>query len=98
MKGRRQGRSIVLVTPDATRSMFTYLGASSRLTVDDIDESLIRSANVIFIEGYLWDDEQSKEAVKKAADIAHRYNRQVAFTLSDAGVCQTTPGGIDGYG
>ena len=83
-EGPATGRSIVLVTPDATRSMFTYLGASSRLTVDDIDESLIRSANVIFIEGYLWDDEQSKEAVKKAADIAHRYNRQVAFTLSAA--------------
>ena len=83
-EGPATGRSIVLVTPDATRSMFTYLGASSRLTVDDIDESLIRSANVIFIEGYLCDDEQSKEAVKKAADIAHRYNRQVAFTLSDA--------------
>ena len=82
-EGQATGRSIVLVTPDATRSMFTYLGASSRLTVQDIDENLIKVSNIIFLEGYLWDNEFSKEAVKKAADLAHHYNRQVAFTLSD---------------
>ncbi len=83
LEGPATGRSIVLVTPDATRSMFTYLGASSRLTADDIDEGFIRSANVIFIEGYLWDNEQSRAAVKKAAELAHRHNRRVAFSLSD---------------
>lgn len=83
LEGPATGRSIVLVTPDASRSMFTYLGASSRLSADDINEGLIRASNIIFIEGYLWDNEQSKEAVKKAASLAKHYNRQLAFSLSD---------------
>lgn len=82
-QGPSTARSIVLVTPDAQRSMFTYLGASTHLTVDDIDEKIISTAKIIYLEAYLFDDETSKEALKKAVHLAHQYNRQVAFTLSD---------------
>lgn len=81
--GPATARSIVLVTPDAERSMFTYLGASKKLSVDDIDENVIKAAKYTFIEGYLWDEDNAKQAVLKACEIAHKYGRQVAFTLSD---------------
>ena len=83
LEGPSTARSIVLVTPDAQRSMFTYLGAAEKLTVDDIDEKIISSARVVYLEGYLCDDDSACEAMKKAAELAHKYERQVAFTLSD---------------
>lgn len=83
MQGPSTGRSIVLVTPDAERSMFTYLGAATKLSVDDVDEDIIKSAKVVYLEGYLWDDESAKAAMLKACDLAHKYNRKVAFSLSD---------------
>ncbi len=83
LDGPFTGRSIVLVTPDAERSMFTYLGASKKLSAADIDENTIKAAKITFIEGYLWDEDNAKEAVLKACEIAHKYGRQVAFTLSD---------------
>ena len=83
LQGPSTARSIVLVTPDAERSMFTYLGAAKELTVDDIDEKIISSTRIVYLEGYLCDDESACEAMKKAADLAHKHNRQVAFTLSD---------------
>ena len=82
-EGPSTGRSIVLVTPDAERSMFTYLGASKRLTVADIDEETIRAAKITYLEGYLWDEGSAKEAVIKACELAHKHNRKVAFSLSD---------------
>lgn len=81
--GPSTGRSIVLVTPDAERSMFTYLGAATRLTPDDVDENIIKAAKYTFLEGYLWDSEGAKQALLKAADLAHKHGRKVAFTLSD---------------
>lgn len=81
--GPATARSIVLVTPDAERSMFTYLGASKKISVDDIDENVIKAAKYTFIEGYLWDEDNAKQAVLKACELAHKYGRQVAFTLSD---------------
>lgn len=82
-EGPATGRSVVLVTPDAQRSMFTYLGAARRLTEDDIDEKIISEAKIIFIEGYLWDEATEHEAIIKACKLAHKYNREVAFTVSD---------------
>lgn len=82
-EGPVTGRSIVLVTPDAQRSMFTYLGASKKLSVEDIDENIIKAGKIIYLEAYLWDEECDKEAMIKAAKIAHQYGRDVAFSLSD---------------
>ncbi len=84
MKGPSTGRSIVLVTPDAERSMFTYLGAAKRLNADDIDENIIKASKYVFLESYLWDFEDSRNALFKAAELAQKYNRKIAMTLSDA--------------
>lgn len=83
LEGPATGRSIVLVTPDAERSMFTYLGAATRLTAEDIDENIIKASRYVYLEGYLWDEAHAKEAVLKACELAHKYNRKIAFTLSD---------------
>ncbi len=77
------GRCLILVTPDAQRTMNTYLGACNDLSPADIDPDFIRSAAISYFEGYLWDLEPAKEAYRKAMDIAHAAGRKVAFTLSD---------------
>lgn len=82
-EGPMTGRSIVLVTPDAMRSMFTYLGANTHLSVEDVDENTIKSSRITYLEGYLLDYEHGLDIATKAAEIAHKYNRQVAFSLSD---------------
>ena len=76
-------RSMILVTPDGERSMSTYLGACVELGPDDIDEALVAAAKVTYFEGYLWDPPRAKEAIRKAAKIAHANGRKVAMTLSD---------------
>ncbi len=83
LEGPATGRSIVLVTPDAERSMFTYLGAAKRLNADDINEEIIKVSKYVFLESYLFDVEDSQKALLKAAEIAHKYGRKVALTLSD---------------
>ena len=82
-QGPSTGRSIVLVTPDAERSMFTYTGASTYLSVDDIDEEIIKTSRITYVEGYLWEQENAKKAILKAAEIAHKNDRDFAFSLSD---------------
>jgi len=82
-EGPATGRSVVLVTPDAERSMFTYLGAARKLTEADIDEKIISESKIIFIEGYLWDEATEHQAIIKACELAHKHNREVAFTVSD---------------
>lgn len=82
-EGPSTGRSIVLVTPDAERSMFTYLGASRKLSTTDIDEEIIKSSKVIYLEGYLWDSYSAEKAMLKACKLAKKHNRKVAFSLSD---------------
>ncbi len=77
-------RSMILVTPDAERTMNTYLGACHELTPDDIDPHLIQRARVTYMEGYLWDPPLAKEAFLKAARIAHDAGQEVALTLSDS--------------
>jgi len=82
--GPSTARSYILVTPDGERTMNTYLGAAQNLTPADIDEQQIAAARWTYLEGYLWDPPHAKEALRKAASIAHRAHRKVALTLSDA--------------
>jgi sugar/nucleoside kinase (ribokinase family) len=77
-------RCLILVTPDAQRTMNTFLGASQHLTAAAIDEAQIESAGILYLEGYLWDPEQPRYAMVKAIDVARRAGRKVAFTLSDS--------------
>jgi sugar/nucleoside kinase (ribokinase family) len=81
--GASTARCLVLVTPDAQRTMQTYLGACIELGPDDIDPSVIAAAQVTYLEGYLWDPPQAKAAFRKAAKIAHDAGRKVALSLSD---------------
>ncbi len=83
-RGPATGRCFILVTPDAQRSMSTYLGAAQDLTPADVDPEVISRSAITFLEGYLWDPPAAKEAFLKAAQIAHDADRQVALTLSDS--------------
>jgi sugar/nucleoside kinase (ribokinase family) len=78
------GRCLILVTPDAQRTMSTCPGASHELTPAVLDADLIRSASVTFLEGYLWGPERPRAAMLEAARIAHSAGRMVAFTLSES--------------
>ena len=78
------GRCLILVTPDAQRTMSTCPGASHELTPAALDAELIRAASVTFLEGYLWGPERPREAMLEAARIAHAAERTVAFTLSES--------------
>src|SRR5215471_4055044 len=82
--GPSTARCYVLVTPDGERTMNTYLGAAQDLHPNDIDAAAIAAAQIIYLEGYLWDPPHAKEAFLKAAKIAHDAERDVALTLSDA--------------
>ena len=76
-------RCLILVTPDAQRTMQTYLGACVELGPDDIDPELVAAARVCYLEGYLWDRPEAKEAFRKAAHVAHQAGRRVGLSLSD---------------
>ena len=78
------GRCMILVTPDGERTMNTYLGAAIELTPDDIDPDFIAQAKVTYLEGYLFDPPQAKEAFIKSAREAHDAGRRVSLTLSDS--------------
>ncbi len=82
--GPSTARCYILVTPDGERTMNTYLGAAQDLHPNDIDPDTVASAQIIYLEGYLWDPPHAKEAFIKAAKIAHAAERDVALTLSDA--------------
>lgn len=82
--GPATARCLILVTPDAQRTMNTYLGACVNLCPDDVDGDLIRRGKVVYLEGYLWDKPKAKEAFVKAAQVAAAAGRQVALTLSDS--------------
>jgi sugar/nucleoside kinase (ribokinase family) len=82
--GPATARCLILVTPDAQRTMNTYLGACTGLGPDDIDAKLVGSAQVTYVEGYLWDAPAAKQAVLKAFDAAHANGRLVSITLSDS--------------
>ena len=82
--GPSTARCLILVTPDAQRTMCTYLGASVQLHPDDIDLELVAQAKVLYLEGYLWDSDDAKAAFIAAAEVARAHGAQVALSLSDA--------------
>jgi sugar/nucleoside kinase (ribokinase family) len=82
--GPSTGRCYVLVTPDGERTMNTYLGAAQDLHPSDIDAETVAASAVVYLEGYLWDPKNAKDAFLKAAKIAHDAERKVALSLSDA--------------
>jgi len=102
-EGPPTGRCIIVITPDAERTLNTYLGASSNLAPEHLDLDLIASSAVTFLEGYLFDRPEAKEAYRVATEAAHAAGRKVALTLSD-GFCvdrhrddfqQLVKGGVD---
>ena len=82
--GPGTGRCFVYVTPDGERTMNTFLGASTYLSPDDVDEAVVRAARFVYLEGYMWDRPAAKQAFRKAGEIAHAAGARVALTLSDA--------------
>ena len=82
--GPTTGRCLIVVTPDAQRTMNTYLGASALFGPDDVDADMVAAARVVYLEGYLWDRPEAKEAYRKAARIAHEAGNEVSLTLSDS--------------
>jgi sugar/nucleoside kinase (ribokinase family) len=83
-EGPPTGRCLILVTPDAQRTMNTCPGASHELRKEALDEPLIRSASITYLEGYLWGPEGPRAAMLHAASIARGAGRKVAFTLSES--------------
>ena len=82
--GPATGCSYILVTGDGERTMNTYLGAAQQLMPSDIDQAAIEASKIVYLEGYLWDPKNAKEAFVKAAMLAHGAGREVALTLSDS--------------
>jgi len=82
--GPATGCSYILVTGDGERTMNTYLGAAQDLSPADIDPAEVAGAGIVYLEGYLWDPKNAKDAFVKAAKIAHDAKRKVALTLSDS--------------
>ncbi|HUZ11719.1 MAG TPA: adenosine kinase [Caulobacteraceae bacterium] len=82
------GRCLVNVTPDGERTMCTYLGAANQLNVDDVAPALIEAAQILYLEGYLFDPPQARRAFAKAAGLARAAGRTIALTLSDAFVVE----------
>lgn len=81
--GKPTAVCIILVTPDAQRTMNTFLGASTQITEDDVNEDLIANSQITYLEGYLFDEPVAKAAFFKAAEFAKKHNRKLAVTLSD---------------
>ncbi|HEY1306544.1 MAG TPA: adenosine kinase [Vicinamibacterales bacterium] len=82
--GLPTARSLIFVTPDAQRTMQTYLGATTQLGPEDVNMDYITSSKVVYLEGYLWDQPRAKKAMRDAAVTAHDAGVKVSLTLSDA--------------
>ena len=82
--GLSTARSLIFVTPDAQRTMQTFLGATTQLGPEDVDMELITSSKVVYLEGYLWDQPRAKAAMRDAAIRAQASGVKVSLTLSDA--------------
>jgi len=81
--GPATARCLVFVTPDAQRTMCTFLGAAVGLAPDDVDVDAVAAARITYLEGYLWDPPEAIDALRRAVGVAHAAHRRVAFTLSD---------------
>lgn len=77
-------KSFVLITPDSQRTMCTYLGCASQINERDIDDKNLKNSDFLYLEGYLWDDQQTIEALRKAINMAKKRGIKVAFSLSDS--------------
>src|SRR3546814_15245996 len=75
---------MILIPPDAQRTMNTFLGASIDLSPDDIDAAAVARAEIVYLEGYLWDQPRAKDAMRKAMRLVHEAGRKVAMSLSDS--------------
>ena len=82
--GPATARSFILVTPDSERTMNTYLGACVNFTTADVEKKVVEASQVTYMEGYLWDRSEAKEAFKLAAKIARAAGRKTSITLSDS--------------
>ncbi len=82
-EGSETGRCLVAVTPEGERTMSTYLGASIELEPKDINPELVAAAEVLYLEGYLWDPPSAKQAMRHAVDISRGAGRRVSLSLSD---------------
>lgn len=82
--GAATAKCLIAITPDAERTMSTFLGATKEITKDDISEDVISAAKVTYLEGYLWDEPHAKEAMRVAVDVARKHERKVALSLSDS--------------
>ena len=83
INGLGTARCFIFVTPDAQRTMYTYIGACSLLSPKDINEELVKNSNIVYLEGYCWEEQLAKESLIKAAEIAHKVGNKVSLTLSD---------------
>ncbi len=81
--GAPTGRCLIVVTPDGDRTMNTFLGACQELSEADLDADMVAAAQILYLEGYLWDPAAPRAAMKKAISVARAQGRKVAFTLSD---------------
>ena len=96
-EGPGTGRCLINVTPDAQRSMATFLGAAGFVAPSDIDETLIESAAITFFEGYLFEQPVAREAFIKACSIAKSAGRKTALTLSDASCVERQKQALDEF-
>ena len=78
------GRCLIFVTPDGERTMNTFLGAGQFLPASALDEDLIASGAILYLEGYLWDPEEPRRAMRRAIEVARGAGRKVAFTASES--------------
>ena len=81
---KHTARCIILVSPDAERTMNTYLGVSQELTEEDVDLNIIEESSILYLEGYLWDLDNAKKAIKKSISTAINSETKIAFSISDA--------------
>ncbi|MFZ5721491.1 MAG: adenosine kinase [Pseudomonadota bacterium] len=89
--------SMINVTPDAQRTMCTYLGASVEFSDDDVEKDIVEAAKIVYLEGYLFDAEPARRAFAKAAALAHGAGRMIALTLSDSFVVERHRGALLGF-
>ena len=78
------GRVLIFVTPDGERTMNTFLGAGQFLPSEALDEDLIAQAGILYLEGYLWDPEEPRKAMRRAIEVARKAGRKIAFTASES--------------
>lgn len=84
LANKHTARCIILVSPDAERTMNTYLGVSQELIEEDVDLNIIEESSILYLEGYLWDLDNAKKAIKKSISTAINSETKIAFSISDA--------------